>query len=63
MSFGPISDNLFFVTADDVLKGYAIVDKNNKVILDGIDQAGKNIDELIQVKQVEVIESLWDDVN
>lgn len=61
MSFGPISDNLFIVTADDSLKGYAIVDKNNTVIIDGIAQAGKNIDGLIQVKQVAETGSFWDD--
>ena len=61
MSFGPISDNLFIVTADDVLKGYAIVDKDENVIIDGIAQTGKNIDGLIQVKQVADQGSFWDD--
>ena len=61
MFFGPISKNLFIVTANDPLRGYAIVDQNEKVIIDGIAQSGKNIDGLIQVKEVADKGSFWND--
>lgn len=61
MMFGPISENLFIVVADDVLKGYAIVDKDENVIIDGIAQAGTKVDGYIPVKQVAEHGNFWDD--
>ena len=49
MLFGPISENLFIVAPSTGM--YAIVDKDENIMLDGIKQAGKKVDGLIPVQQ------------
>ena len=60
MLFGPISKDLFIVV-EGVGKGYSIVDKDENIIIEGIAQAGINVDGLIPVKQVAAQGSFWDD--
>lgn len=60
MSFGPISNNLFIVV-EGIGNGYSIVDKDEKIILEGIAQAGINVDGLIPVKQFAAQGNAWDD--
>ena len=49
MIFGPISENLFIIAPSTGM--YAVVDKDENILLDGIKQAGKKVDGYIPVQQ------------